>query len=106
MKVSVLGQDYEIIKTNEFEQPRLEGNVGLLDPYTKQIFITAPKADEHTADVGSYYKKILRHEITHAFLTESGLIESSDWAVNEEAVDWFSIQFPKLLQAFESAGAI
>ena len=45
-----------------------------------------------------YEKKILRHEIIHAFLYESGLdINSHDidqWARDEEMVDWMAIQFP------------
>ena len=50
--------------------------------------------------------KVKRHEIIHAFLFESGLAENSAWAQNEEMVDFFAIQFPKLLKAFETAGAL
>ena len=45
-------------------------------------------------------KKVLRHEIIHAYLGESGLRSSSEWAENEEMVDWFAIQFPKILKTF------
>lgn len=51
-----------------------------------------------------YEKKILRHEIIHAFLYESGLdINSHDidqWARDEEMVDWMAIQFPKMYKIF------
>ena len=50
--------------------------------------------------------KVKRHEIIHAFLFESGLAENSNWAQNEEMVDFFAIQFPKLLKAFEQADAL
>ncbi len=47
-----------------------------------------------------------RHEIIHAFLFESGLAENSEWAQNEEMVDFFAIQFPKLMEVFKNADAI
>lgn len=51
-------------------------------------------------------KKTLRHEIIHAFLTESGLHGNTynvdgGWAMNEEMVDWFAIQSPKIMRVFE-----
>jgi hypothetical protein len=55
-------------------------------------------------------KATLRHEIIHAFLHESGLSGSSvtdvPWAVNEEMVDWFAIQFPKMIKVFEQLDCI
>ena len=46
----------------------------------------------------------MRHEILHAFLYESGLRENSctsfAWAENEEMIDWFAIQFPKILKIY------
>ena len=42
--------------------------------------------------------------IIHAFLLESGLDSNSNsadsWAVNEEMVDWFAIQSPKIFKLF------
>ena len=49
---------------------------------------------------------MLRHEIVHAFLYESGLDVSSEWARNEEIVDWIALQTPKLQKAFEEAGCL
>ena len=53
-------------------------------------------------------KATLRHEIIHAFLHESGLSGSSatdvPWAMNEEMVDWFAIQFPKIIKVFTELG--
>ena len=50
----------------------------------------------------------LRHEIIHAFLFESGLNGSStsveSWACNEEMVDWFAMQMPKMIKVFEQLG--
>lgn len=59
----------------------------------------------------SYYKKVLRHELMHAFLNESGLSANSTvpdcaWAKNEEMVDWFAIQSPKIFKVFSEAGCM
>lgn len=48
----------------------------------------------------------LRHEILHAFLAESGLHNSSlqysgAWAINEEMVDWFAIQYTKIKNVYQ-----
>ena len=56
-------------------------------------------------------KCTIRHELVHAFLNESGLQWNSfapekAWAKNEEMVDWFAIQAPKMFEAFRLAGAI
>lgn len=48
----------------------------------------------------------LRHEIFHAFLNESGLgwnaAGTDCWPKNEEMVDWFAIQAPKIFKVFSS----
>ena len=45
---------------------------------------------------------MIRHEIIHAFLYESGMKECSSatqsWVENEEMVDWFAIQIPKIVK--------
>lgn len=55
-------------------------------------------------------KKTLRHEIAHAFLSESGLFantfSSNHWANNEEMVDWIAMQGPKMMAAWTEAGAL
>ena len=50
--------------------------------------------------------KNVRHEMIHAFLFESGLAENSSWAQSEEMVDWFAIQFPKLMEAMKQVGSL
>lgn len=58
-------------------------------------------------DLVAYQKKVIRHEIIHAFLYESGLWQnaysSKCWAQNEEMVDWMAIQFPKIQSAYKEA---
>ena len=59
-------------------------------------------------DLAAYQRKVIRHEIIHAFLYESGLAENSlsasAWGKNEEMVDWMAVQSPKIFRAFREAG--
>jgi hypothetical protein len=68
------------------------------------------RQDGSVDNLEPYCKKVLRHEIIHAFMYESGLWENSHdvegWAQNEEMTDWIAIQFPKMQKAFEEAGAL
>lgn len=57
-------------------------------------------------NIEEFKKKVLRHEIIHAFFGESGLRSCSEYAEDEELVDWIAIQFPKILKAFEQVGAL
>ena len=41
-------------------------------------------------------EQILRHELIHAFLFETGLGFCSDWATNEEMVDYFARNWTKI----------
>lgn len=66
---------------------------------------------ESESHIRSRMKKILRHEIVHAFLNQSGLSENagiykSAWSINEEMVDWFAIQGTKIYKAWKEAGAL
>lgn len=64
--------------------------------------------DEPAAVKSAQEKATLRHEVIHAFLSESGLRGSSSgtdvWALNEEMVDWFALQLPKMMKVFEQLG--
>ncbi len=110
MKVHVLGTEYQMTVGNEDECPRLVGCDGLCDETTKQMFVESYSKHIREADSKANLpvlsNKVKRHEIIHAFLFESGLAENSAWAQNEEMVDFFAIQAPKLFEAFREANAI
>lgn len=110
MTINILGTTYTIIEQSEKDNPKLKDSDGLCEQYSKKIIISSDirtSEDVMTVEnVEEYRKKVLRHEIIHAFLGESGLRSNSEWAENEEMVDWFAIQFEKLHQAFEAAGAL
>ncbi len=102
MKANVLGTEYEINITNADNEPYLNDMDGYCDETTKTIVVDEMKPDSHSKkNLKDYQNKVLRHEIIHAFLFESGLSESSPWARNEEMVDWIASQFPKIKKVFE-----
>ena len=51
-------------------------------------------------------ERILRHEIMHAFMCESGLDGETEFARNEVLIDFLAIQFPKMVAVMEKAGLI
>ena len=108
MKVNILGAEYEIIKQKKEDNPKLEDASGLCEIYAHKIIIRDYDHDDlHVFDnIEAYDKQVLRHEIAHAFFAESGLRNNSNYAEDEELVDWIAIQFPKLLKAFEEVGAL
>lgn len=106
--VPILGEEYKInteVLTDEAEY--LNEVDGYCDSSIKEItvakFISSTGA---LKDLKKYEDKVIRHEIIHAFLNESGLGECSDWARNEEMVDFFAVQFPKMLKVFKDLDVI
>lgn len=109
MTVNVLGTKYTIKKSNKVEDLGLEHADGYCDHSTKTIVIDTFKTYEELpdalGDMNEYEKKVIRHELVHAFLFESGLSANS-WAKDEEIVDWIANQFPKLNEAFAQCNVI
>ncbi len=100
--VNILGTEYEIISQTEDENPKLKDANGLCEMYAKKIIVRDIKPTDDTIDnLDAYKRKVLRHELIHAFLEESGLSYNSEWANNEEMVDWMAIQFSKIQKVFE-----
>ena len=105
-KVNVLGTEYMIKQSNKIDDPNLEENDGYCDTTTKTIVIDTFQDSPHSKkDLKEYERMVIRHELIHAFLFESGL-DSCSWGRNEEIVDWIAVQFPKLFDAFDEIGAI
>lgn len=113
--IDVMGTTYQIYFRTEEEDECLESCVGYCDKYLKLIVIS-DELKEESLEMGSQWekshealqKKILRHELTHAFLTECGLSENSSnqWANNEEMVDFLAINAEKLVRLFGKAGVL
>lgn len=110
MKVNILGIEYQIyFDVNEDDMP--EFCDGCMDQSVKVIKIAKFSYDRNSLkDLDEYRKKVLRHEIIHAFLYESGIWNNSStayaWGQSEEITDWIAIQSPKIFQAFQEAGCL
>jgi hypothetical protein len=104
MKVNILGAEYTVsYKKTEDDKALLKCN-GYTDWTTKSIVVCKTDIDELSLkNMASFEEKVLKHEIIHAFLYESGLTSESDWAHNEEMVDWFAMQYNKINKAIENA---
>ena len=107
--VDILGQEYIVITANEEEKPKLKNCDGYMDQSIKEIVVGEfEESPTGISDLESYTRKVLRHEIIHAFLYESGLWNNSGnvvgWGQSEEITDWIAIQFPKIYKAFEKTG--
>lgn len=109
IKVNVLGAKWTIRFGNEIEYPNLKDVDGYTDSSVREIvvddFSRAQEDPFSKKDVAQHQKQAIRHELVHAFLEESGLggngCAAEHWEYNEEMVDWFAIQSPKIFKVFK-----
>ena len=113
VQVNILGAPWTIKEGTEQEYPGLVGCDGYTDSSIRTIIIEKMLDNQDPLvkqDLDEYRKTVTRHEIIHAFLFESGLegcsCESDNWAMNEEMVDWFAIQFPKILEVYRALNLV
>jgi len=108
-EINILGTKWTIKEQSKIENELLDCRDGYTDWTTKEIVI-AREQDGNLSDMEAYIREVLRHEIVHAFLFESGLAECSSqsyvWAQNEEMVDWIARQGQKIYKAWLEAGAL
>lgn len=105
--INILGTNYDIILKKTGEDEKFKTSDGYIDTSTKEIVIEDMMPDANTkSNLDAYKKQIIRHEIIHGFLFESGLDNCSGWAINEEMVDFFAIQFEKIYKACREADAL
>lgn len=107
--VSILGSVWRIKELSESEDKRLKGCDGYTDWTTREIVVER-EIHGTLGDMEKYIRKVLRHEIVHAFLCESGLYEcageAESWALSESMVDWIARQGQKIYDAWKEAGAL
>ena len=116
--VQVLDTIYTIQIKRFDEDPSFkdEGLGGWCRAATREIILldykTAPGNERESVSACLKTMKLnLRHEIVHAFFNESGLQFNGlqyegAWCKNEEMVDWFAAQGPKIYRAWREAGAL
>ena len=107
--INILGVEYTIKEQYENDNELLKGCDGYCDWTTKEIVVEREMVG-NLGDMEAYIRKVLRHEIVHAFLIESGLHECSGetgaWASNETMVDWIARQGEKIYAAWREVGAL
>lgn len=114
--VNVSGIEYQIIFMSEegFNcMQEAEGSAGLCDTDFKKIYVHIMDGSK-IPDIRKIQrlKTTLRHELTHAFIYESGLDIHTDplfqegWAINEEAIDWYAHKIPHMTKTFKELGIL
>lgn len=106
MILNILGSDWTVEYRNADADPTLDGRDGYADPSVNLIVIANKRKDDDILDFNEIRKRVLRHEIIHAFLFESGLgpnFTHPQYDHEETMVDWIAIQFPKILKVFKEA---
>ena len=106
-EINVLGTIYKLSESNEQNDKALDGRDGYCDTSIKVCVVEEMTGNDPSMkkDIAQYKKAVIRHELIHAFLYESGM-DTCSWGCNEEMVDWIAIQFPKMLAAFREADCL
>lgn len=117
-KVNVLGTEYSIEYKDYDDDPAFAklGIDGYCEHGTHKIVIgdlhTFPGWEDETDEfIEANMKYTLRHELCHSILSESGIqgsehIYDGPWSKNEEMIDYWAIQGPKLYKIWKEAGAL
>ena len=95
-KFKILGEEWKLFIK------RIPDADGKCFPGTREIWISNSISSKATNK-----NRVIRHEILHAFMFESGLGYNFVWdkdGVDETIVDWYAIQYPKIKQVFEQLG--
>ena len=113
--INVLGNKWEIevVKFKEHEYLKKHDAEGVTKQYLRKIIISdgTDKDLLNEEERLNRFKHCLRHEIIHAFLSESGLGACSNrnmkpWAKNEEMVDWIAFKSKDIFKVFDSLGLL
>lgn len=97
--VTILGAVWTVRSATETEEPRLEGVNGFTDWTTRTICLEK-NTQGNLGSIENFMNKVIRHEVVHAFMFESGLgdsFEHKDYGQEETIVDWFAFQMGKVL---------
>ena len=107
--VNILGATYSIEYKTIAEDNMLENVDGYCD-YTDRKIVIKSENNNNLGDFERLKRKSLRHEIIHAFLSESGLQANfqhcEKFGHDETMVDWFAIQFPRIAEVYKKLDII
>ena len=108
--INILGSKWtiEVVKFAKSAVLKDKDAAAIARQYCRTITISdgGDKKLASPEEIDNRFKHILRHEIVHAFLTESGLAacgaqSRTPWPKNEEMVDWIAKQLPKISKVYE-----
>lgn len=101
-KVNILGTEYDITMNCDDEDRDGDANF-----YSKIIRIRPLEKlldkESTNTERKSREKHVARHELFHSFLFESGETELD---YNEELVEWFATQSPKIFKVFQELNVL
>ena len=109
--VNILGTPYTVEMRYKKDDPRLTG-CGYHN-FREKLIVIEPALEKdgfsRTMAFNLEHEE-LRHEILHAYLMESGLgydsFNAARWAINEEMIDWFAMQSPKIFKTYKELGVL
>ena len=105
--ISILGELYTIYIRRTEDDANLKDSDGYTDFSAKEIVMRDINSISFTIkNPMVYWNKVLRHEILHAFIRESGICEYFDEMDEEQIVDWVAYQFPKIQKVYEGLGIL
>lgn len=105
-KVNILGTEYEIVYLKRCEDDLFENGEAdaWCDNTSCKIAVRIMDSKDNMDNQEAYVRRLLRHEIIHAFLFESGLGNDFHHPENgheETMVDWIARQSPKIFKVFQ-----
>lgn len=107
--VNILGTEYTLELLSREQDKFLKDRDGYCDKTSKRMVVCLPDETNELDNYDVYLKTVIRHEIVHAFLFESGLHENfshPQFGHEETMIDWIAVQFLKLQKAFEEADCL
>ena len=101
MKVDILGTEYTIVEKEDERFEALDA-VGFCEWWTKEIYIKKgiEETNETMKGLNKFKENIIKHEIVHAFLFESGM---QNYERDEQIVEWIARNIEKINKALEQA---
>ena len=111
-RVNVLGTEYEIyLNVPEDVDATLKVCQGYCDKTTKRVCVGKLGEECNLGNPTEYVKYVIRHELIHAFLFESGIGGDTVWDIDgeehpEHMVEWIGMQFPKIMKAYQELGVV
>ena len=104
-KIGILGKEWEVCIVKPEEDARLNDTDGFADWTALKIVIANRMSEGNLEYPYGYLLKVVRHELIHAFMRESGFGECAFAGPDMEEiwVDWLAIQWYKLGKIIDEA---